>query len=410
MIITDGLRLRQILINLLGNAMKFTNKGDIFLNVTLVADLGDSLELNFEVADTGIGIPKKMLSSLFKPFTQLDSSTTRRHGGTGLGLAITKRLVKLLGGEIKVESTEGTGTKFNFNIKCDVVKRDRQHSVKFPDIAKKHVLIVDDNNACLSALKQQLELWNLQATITTSGAEALMLLENSETYDVVITDIQMPVMDGLELGKRVKNLYPQIQVVLLSFLGDDSWKKVPELFVSVLNKPIKQRQLSAVLQTALKHQQSTEIHDYKLAPALSADFAKDYPLNILVAEDNLVIQMLVMRILNKLGYAPELANNGLEVLELLADKTFDIILMDIQMPGMDGLEATRKIREKTGIGQPYIIAMTANAMPKDRQDCYSAGMNNYLSKPIKFDLLLIALQESFNAQKTGPGDITLQGL
>ncbi len=401
LIIADSLRLRQILVNLLGNAMKFTHKGEIFLDIALASETGDILVITFDIIDTGIGISEEKLSNLFKPFTQLDSSTTRRYGGTGLGLAITKRLVELLGGEIRVKSTEGNGSKFSFNIKCQVQSRKRLYSVNLPDIKTKHILIVDDNNTYLQVLKAQLDFWNLHTTAVNSGAEALKLLQGPEVYNLVITDMQMPEMNGIELSRQIKSVHPQIPVILLSSLGDDSMKKHPDLFVAMLTKPVKRRQLSLALQTGLNESPDTATYEYKKAQALSPDFAENYPLKILVAEDNLINQKLIIRILTKLGYEPKLANNGLEVLEFLAEKIFDVILMDIQMPGMDGLEATRSIRNDSAIGQPYIIAMTANAMSEDRTACYEAGMNNYISKPIKLDLFIAILKEGYNA-RTGP--------
>jgi len=398
LVITDSMRLRQILVNLLGNAMKFTHKGEIFLNVTLAGRHNDTLELFFEVSDTGIGIPDDKVSNLFKPFIQLDSSTTRRYGGTGLGLAITKRLVQLLGGEVNVESIEGKGTKFNFNILCDVQSQERLYPLTISHIEAKKILIVDDNDTILRVLKLQLEFWNLRTTIARSGAEAINLVKSAGPFDMVITDMQMPEMNGLELTRIIKNSYPAMPVILLSSVGDESRKKYPELFAAMLSKPIKQRQLFKVIENELQPNQSTEINDYKSANTLTPDFALKFPVNILVAEDNLINQKLIIRILNKLGYEPELANNGREVLEMMADKTFEIILMDIQMPEMDGLETTRCIRKDGSRDQPYIIAMTANAMPEDREDCYNAGMNNYISKPIKLDLLVSVLEEGYKAR------------
>jgi len=398
LIIADSLRLRQVLVNLLGNAMKFTKNGSILLNTTLAKDSGDNLELTFGIIDTGIGIPPEKLEQLFKPFTQLDSSTTRKYGGTGLGLAITKHLVELMGGELRVESTEGKGTKFMFNIKCEVQNRKRLYSINLADTEKNRILIVDDNNAYLKVLKAQLYFWNLRATAAGSGIEALSLLQKAGPFDLVITDMQMPEMNGIELSLLIKKSYPEVPVILLSSPGDENLKKNPELFVATLTKPVKQRQFSQALQTALNYNQHAAPPEYRPASLLSADFAEKHPLSILVAEDNLINQKLIMRVLNKLGYDPELANNGLEAVNLVAGKTFDVILMDIQMPEMDGLEATRQLRNNSSIIQPYIIAMTANAMAEDRANCHRAGMNNYVSKPIKLDLFVAAMEEAYSAK------------
>jgi len=407
LIIADSMRLRQVLVNLIGNAIKFTHKGQVYLNISLATETDDTVYLTFEVSDSGIGIPAAKLSSLFKPFVQLDSSTTRRYGGTGLGLAITKRLVELLGGEIHVESTEGAGTKFTFNIKCSIVNRINYCSTCEKDFDGKHVLIVDDNDTHARVLKDRLGVWNLNVTTTASGAEAIELLKNATVFDMIITDMQMPGMNGLELSKHIKQISPAVPIILLSSVGDENQKRFPELFASTLTKPVKYRQLNMAIQTGLKNQQYRIIEEVKAAAVLDDNFAKEYPLNLLVAEDNLINQKLIMRVLSKLGYEPVLANNGLEVLNLLAEKSYDVILMDIQMPEMDGLETTLNIRKNETIKQPYIIAMTANALPEDRIECYKAGMNSYISKPIKLQLLTGVLQEGYQARTFGGEKIAL---
>jgi len=395
LLIADGMRLRQVLINLVGNAIKFTHNGEVFLNVFLAGETGNTLELAFEVSDTGIGISAEKLSHLFEPFTQVDSSITRKYGGTGLGLAISKRLIHLMGGSVNVESEENKGTRLSFNIKCEVVHHDRIESALLPDIEGKKILIVDDNDTNLKVLKAQLELWSLYAVQTHSGVEALRLLKEREAFDMVITDMQMPGMDGLELTRIIKKMYPQLPVILLSSVGDENQKNYPDLFAATLIKPVKQHHLSMVIQNEFKHKQYLSSNEYKASAVLSVDFALDNPLNILVAEDNLINQKLIVRILNKLGFEPAVVTNGREVMEMLAGNVYDIILMDIQMPELDGLEATRRIRKMDSIIQPYIIAMTANAMPEDRDECYDAGMDNYVSKPIKLDLFMSALREGY---------------
>ncbi|HEY4325418.1 MAG TPA: two-component regulator propeller domain-containing protein [Mucilaginibacter sp.] len=397
MVLADSMRLRQVLVNLLGNAIKFTTNGEVFLNVTVTAQTADTIDLAFEIKDTGIGISEEKLAQLFKPFVQLDSSTTRRYGGTGLGLAITKRLVELQGGEIKVTSGLGEGTVFNFNIKCKTHCCENHFPLAIPDFDGKHILIVDDNETQLKVLKARLNLWNLRVTTSASGAEAIKLLQ-SENFDMVITDMQMPGINGLELSRHIKKINQTTPVILLSSLGDDNQAKYPELFLATLTKPIKCRLLSSVLHAEFKNQQSVAAKEIKIVSTLSADFALSHPLNLLIAEDNLMNQKLIIRILNKLGYEPELANNGLEVLDFLAEKPYDVILMDIQMPEMDGLETTQSIRKNYSIEQPYIIAMTANALPEDRVDCFNAGMNNYISKPLKLDTLISILQEAYYAK------------
>ena len=332
LIIADSMRLRQVLVNLVGNAMKFTQKGEVFLNVSLATERGSNSELVFEVTDTGIGIPKEKLSQLFVPFMQLDSSTTRKYGGTGLGLAITRRLVELLGGEISVESREGKGTKFKFNIKFDIKKHEKLFSVSIPDIERKHILLVDDNSTYLKVLKAQLDFWNLHTTAVGTGTEALKLLQGRESFDMIITDMVMPGMNGIELARLIKNLRPGIPVILLTVPGDDSIKKYPELFAATLTKPLKHRQLSVTLQTVLQNLHQTVSPVYKSASILSPDFAENYPLTMLIAEDNPMNQKLIMRILNKLGYEPELANNGIEVLDFVSFLVISAIITQTQLP------------------------------------------------------------------------------
>lgn len=398
LLIADGMRLRQILINLVSNAIKFTHKGEVFLNVMLVNQTGNELELAFEVVDTGIGIPAEKLPQLFEAFTQVDSSITRKYGGTGLGLAISKRLIQLMGGSITVESQENKGTRFRFTIKCDALQHDRLEASSLPDIKDKNILIVDDNATNLKVLKAQLEVWNLNTTSTHSAAEALDLLKGGNPFDMVITDMQMPEMDGLTFTRVVKKMYPQLPVILLSSVGNESQKNYPNLFAATLTKPVKQHHLSMAIQNEFKHKQYLNSSEHKATSVLSVDFAVANPISILVAEDNLINQKLIMRILEKLGFEATLTNNGREVLDELLKKMHDIILMDIQMPELDGLETTRIIRKMDNIDQPYIIAMTANAMPEDREECFAAGMDNYVSKPVKLELLVNALREGYKAR------------
>jgi signal transduction histidine kinase/ligand-binding sensor domain-containing protein/DNA-binding response OmpR family regulator len=393
-IVGDKYRLRQILINLISNAIKFTLKGEIFVGVDLIEFKDGDLKIGFHVRDTGIGIPEDKLSRLFKAFSQVDSATNRKYGGTGLGLVISQRLVELMGGEILVESKSGAGTTFRFSI----VSKPCEGELPVPfgnSIGNdgKKVLLVDENETNLNVLRLQLEQWKLSPTLAFSGRQALDLLNGVNGFDLALIDMQMPDMDGLELSKQIKVKHPNLPIILISAVGDESKKKHPELFSSVISKPIKQQQLSFNIQGALKIERRparpvVESTQY----VLSADFAAKYPLNILLAEDNAVNQKLAIRILNKLGYENiDLAQNGLEAIEKLRDRFYEVILMDMQMPEMDGLEATKAIREQQG-RQPIIIAMTANAMQGDRDLCLQVGMNEYLTKPIKLDALVDALQ------------------
>jgi signal transduction histidine kinase/ligand-binding sensor domain-containing protein/CheY-like chemotaxis protein len=396
-IVGDGHRLRQILINLVSNAMKFTQQGEIFVEIELQGTEKDQLHLAFHVRDTGIGIPQDKISRLFKAFSQVDSSTTRKYGGTGLGLIISQRLVELMGGVITVESQEGVGTTFSFTINTTISQEPIRQYAHFNTVGNegKRVLLVDDNMTNLTILKTQLEQWNLSPTLASAGQQALEILAlPEERFDLVITDMQMPDMDGTQLSQHIKAKHAHLPIILLSSVGDESKKKYPELFAAVLNKPAKQQQLSRVIQLALRPEGTVIIAEaQKSKQILSEEFAEKYPLRILIAEDNPVNQKLAIRVLNKLGYKKiDIAQNGREALEKFAQEFYEVILMDVQMPDMDGLEATRQIRENKN-EHTVIIAMTANAMQGDREECIRAGMDDYIGKPIKFETLMSLLEK-----------------
>ena len=303
-IVGDSHRLRQILLNLISNAMKFTHHGEIFVSVDLLRMDTNKLELAFNVKDSGIGIPKDKLSRLFKAFSQVDSSTTRKYGGTGLGLVISERLVQLMGGSISVESEAGTGTTFTFTICTSVSHELIRQYVHFNTVGNegKKVLVIDDNATNLSILKNQLEQWKLIPTLASSGNQALEILSQRERFDLVITDMNMPDMDGLQLSQQIKTQYA-LPIILLSSIGDESKRKHPDLFSAILNKPVKQQQLCRVVQSALRTEASfVAIEESKVKQELSTEFAKTYPLRILLAEDNVVNQKLTTRVLHKLGY------------------------------------------------------------------------------------------------------------
>jgi signal transduction histidine kinase/CheY-like chemotaxis protein len=394
-IVGDSHRLRQILINLINNSMKFTQEGEIFVGVDLVAIDKDQLDLAIHVRDTGIGIAEDKLSRLFKAFSQLDSSTTRKYGGTGLGLAISQRLVGLMGGSITVESKPGAGSIFRFNIKALVSREPilQYANISLSGYEGKKVLVVDDNATNLAILKTQLEQWKMLPTLAFSGTEALKILAHQAKFDVVLTDMQMPEMNGVQLTKQIKTGYPSVPVILLSSIGEENKVRNPGLFSHVLNKPVKQNQLSRVLHSVFSHEGKDDLPDLQKSKLLlSADFAKKYPLQIVIAEDNRINQKLAIRVLNKLGYKPDIAQNGLEAVEKFDERCHDLIFMDVQMPVMDGLEATRMIRQKQN-RQPVIIAMTANAMQRDREECLKGGMNDYISKPVKLEIVIQLLEK-----------------
>jgi CheY-like chemotaxis protein len=390
-VIADGLRLRQVLINLVGNAVKFTKKGEIFLGITLIKKHEGQMELGFEIRDTGIGIPADKLAMLFQAFTQVDSSTTRQYGGTGLGLAISQRLVGLMGGNITVSSQPGVGTSFVFSIQCDVSLQQKPAAdmLDMSEIAGRQLLIVDDNAVSRQLLQLQLEEWGLQPVATASGTEALQLLQSSH-FDALICDLKMPGMSGVMLSTKAKEQHPQLPIILLSSVSDETAKVYAGLFTIVINKPVKQRQLGRAILTVLQQHQTET--GQQTEGVLNKDFAASHPLKIMVAEDNEMNQELLLEILRRLGYTPALATTGTQAIAMLDKERYDLVLMDVHMPEMDGLEATRYIRTHYA-RQPHIIAITAGAMVKDREECYAAGMDNYLAKPIKLEALITLLQE-----------------
>ena len=396
-IVGDDLRLRQILTNLISNAMKFTQTGEVFVGVHLVEPANsDPMTLQFDVRDTGIGIPREKLGRLFKAFSQVDSSTTRKYGGTGLGLAISKKLVNLMDGEIAVKSEAGKGSTFSFTIKTVAGKKILKTYTNYDMAAlqNKKLLVIDDNLTNLAILKKQLGLWDLVAVLADSGESGLEILSKDNQFDLVLTDMQMPFMDGLELTKKIKKLCPLLPVILLSSVGEDYSKENSLLFASILTKPVRQHTLSRQILNALQPITNSFLAEKNTEQKLQENFSEKYPLEILVAEDNLINQKVILHILKKLGYKPVLVENGAKAVEGARQKKYDIILMDMQMPEMDGVQATRFIREKLQ-HQPTIIAVTANTMPVDQQECLNAGMNDYISKPVRLEELTNKLEKWF---------------
>jgi signal transduction histidine kinase/CheY-like chemotaxis protein/ligand-binding sensor domain-containing protein len=396
-VVGDSHRLRQILINLMSNAVKFTNAGEVFLSVNLVRSDDSNIDLAFHVKDTGIGIAKDKIPRLFQPFSQVDSSTTRQYGGTGLGLVISQRLVELMGGGIDVESKQGAGTTFTFTLKQGVNHISlRQHVYsRNGSLEGKKALLVDDNKTNLTILHNLMKQWKVTPVLVTSGMEALNAL--TPDVDVVISDMQMPEMDGVELAGRIKEKQPKVPLILLSSIGDDNKSKYRELFYAIINKPVKPHQLWTVVESAIRngHVNISDNPPSLQKHVLSADFSLKYPLKILIAEDNLINQKLAVKALNKLGYNDvEVSEDGQEAFSKWETQRHDVIFMDVQMPILDGLQATRKIRNTTGV-QPIIISMTANAMQEDKEICFVAGMDDYLAKPIRLEELLSALEKAY---------------
>jgi signal transduction histidine kinase/ligand-binding sensor domain-containing protein/DNA-binding response OmpR family regulator len=399
-IVGDSLRLRQVLINLISNAIKFTKKGEIFVNVRLLSISHDNqIELGFDIKDTGIGIPADKLHRLFKAFSQVDSSTTRQYGGTGLGLVISEQLVRLMGGQISVESEIGKGSTFRFAIRSQksMLPEPTHENYDMNGFANFKILAVDDNDTNCRILKGQLEQWKLNPVIAKSGEQALKALTEANDFKLVITDMQMPSMDGIQLATIIRSEYPELPIMLLSSVNYILHKDHPTLFCSILTKPAKQHILFKHIVKELSRQVTSAVGDHHQQPdtqkrVLPENFSEMYPLNILVAEDNQMNQKLIMKILSKLGFEVDLAADGLEALDFVNKKTYDVILMDIQMPKMDGLEATQIIKKRFP-NRPAIIAMTANALPADLKTCMDAGMDDYISKPFKLDDLVHKLQK-----------------
>jgi signal transduction histidine kinase/DNA-binding response OmpR family regulator len=395
----DDLRLRQILTNLVGNAIKFTEEGEIFIGVKLLdARLNGDLILRFEVRDTGIGIPADKKGRLFKAFSQLDSSITRKYGGTGLGLAISEQLVRLMGGSIEVESEPGAGSTFSFTITTRAaIRAEAPHTVNgLAEHAGKRVLIVDDNFTNRTILKNQMEHWQLSPVLAASGVEALNILATDSHYDLILTDMQMPFMDGIRLSGEIRERHPRIPIILLSSVGDEYKKHNHQLFSAIMTKPIKQQIMYRHILSGLEHRSWTTADSSSFQSRLPGRMAAEFPMRILIAEDNVINQQVILFILQKLGYTPTIVQNGQEAVDAASSTTFDIILMDLQMPEMDGLEATRLIRRPNDPGtshRPAIIALTANTMEGDEDECLEAGMDDYLGKPVKLEEVIAKLQK-----------------
>jgi signal transduction histidine kinase/ligand-binding sensor domain-containing protein/DNA-binding response OmpR family regulator len=389
----DSARLRQVLINLTGNAIKFTHKGEVFINIFQSGGYENNRTLTFEIRDTGIGIPDSKLQHLFQPFTQADSSTTRKYGGTGLGLAISKKLVELMNGNIGATSEVGKGTTFFFTIQtqeCLQPVAATNQAISFADLQGKKVLIVDDNATNCYILKKNMQAWKFESTTLQSAREALDLVGHTD-FDLVITDMHMPEMDGSHMAKKIKEIKPDLPIILLSSVGDERTNQYGNLFGSILTKPVRQKDL----QRAIARQflpGDAPVTKQEPEQRFSVSFAKKFPLRILIAEDHEVNQVLISMIMEKLGYDYTMVNNGAEAVEKVMDQPFDLILMDSQMPVMDGLAATKAIRE-LAIQQPAIVALTANATQEDKELCKTIGMDDYLCKPIQLELLMQVLEK-----------------
>ncbi|MFM2081975.1 MAG: hypothetical protein RL380_666 [Verrucomicrobiota bacterium] len=396
-LVGDALRLRQVLVNLIGNAIKFTHAGDVFVTVKVHFSPNvnpEQWQLQFSVRDTGIGIPPDRMARLFKNFSQADAGTSRQFGGTGLGLAISKKLVELMGGRMWVESQAGKGSTFHFIAPLHVAPAMGNVSINNPQplLAQLRLLIVEDNPTNSRILTAQTTKWGMTPRATATPAQALEWLRAGDKFDLAILDMQMPDMDGLALANEIRKL-PQshaLPLVLLTSLGvkTDNVEFAGAAFASCLTKPIKPAQLQEILLRVVSGAKAAP--KKPAAPAkLDPKLSERLPLDILLCDDNAVNQKVALRLLSQMGYRADVAANGVEALRALEQKSFNVIFMDVQMPEMDGLEATQQIRARQKAGEknfapgPVIIAMTANAMQGDREKCLAVGMDDYLAKPVR---------------------------
>jgi CheY-like chemotaxis protein len=389
----DAEKVRQILLNLLSNAVKFTEAGEVLVTVegsqVPGRKRGEHLwELRLDVRDTGIGIPASAMDRLFQSFSQVDASIARRYGGTGLGLAISRRLAELMDGSLDAESSgkAGEGSTFHLVIRLREAAKGAIASSRPPrvdaDIAGRRVLIVDDNATNRRILVAQTTRWGMVPRETGSPTEALAWLSAGERFDIVLSDLLMPEMDGVELASRIgqlKRAKPAPPIVILSSVGLRDREQAG--VAGWLAKPVKPSGLHDTIATVLLG--GTAGREVAPAPTAEPMTAEHRPLRILLAEDNAVNQKLALRLLGQMGYDAQVANDGQEALDALERDEFDVVLMDVQMPELDGMEATRRIRRQWPDRPIRIVAMTANAMAGDREACLAAGMDDYISKPIR---------------------------
>jgi PAS domain S-box-containing protein len=393
-ILADATRLRQILVNLLSNAIKFTHHGEVVVTVSATPLGAGRYRLDVAVRDTGIGIPPERIDDIFASFTQVDASTTRKYGGTGLGLAISRRLAEMMGGSLVAESEVGRGSTFLLSVQLeafdDQLAEDVLRERALP-VRGRRILIVDDNATSRRILLKQALMWGMEAQAAASALEAIDLVRHGHPFDVAVLDMQMPGMDGARLAAELRKQRGgrTLPLVLLTSVGQRprAAAEGEGVFAAWLNKPIKPAALLEALQQVLGQQQATA------APQPQRQ-AQQGPsgLDILVAEDNTINQKVIRQLLRHLGYRADVVGNGAEAVEALERQDYPVILMDMQMPEMDGLEATRRLRRRVrGANAPWIIAMTANAMPGDRERCLDAGMDDYVPKPIELAVLERAL-------------------
>jgi len=393
-IVGDEARLRQVLLNLLSNAVKFTERGEVMVFVNAEEAGSGSHRIELEVRDTGIGIPPDRMDRLFTSFSQVDASTTRRFGGTGLGLAISKRLIDLMGGTISVESEQGNGSTFHISLPASAA--DVPAKIALDDglqlLTSKRILIVDDNATNREIVTRHAQSWGMEPIAVERPVDALELVAKGETLDIAVLDMMMPDMDGLALAGEIRQHRSESELPLLLLTSLGRLAQLPKgVFSAQLSKPLKASQLyNALIQLLTGGSADEETAE----PATDGKRTRS-ALRILLAEDNAMNQKVALRLLERLGYRADIANNGLEAIEALERKPYDVVLMDVQMPELDGLDATRRICEQwPPESRPHIVAMTANALPEDREACFAAGMDDYVAKPIRAEELAAALKRA----------------
>jgi PAS domain S-box-containing protein len=393
----DITRLRQILANLLSNAVRFTSEGDVSVHIAPTENEAGEPCVLFSVWDTGIGIPADKIDRLFQSFSQVDASTTRKFGGTGLGLAISRKLAELMGGKIWVESEEGRGSGFHVAVP---LKEATPPKPLVPNLILKgkSVLVVAAHPGVRGMIQGIVQGWGMQVTPAANAAEAMKKARAGQIFDAIMIEDNLPDQSGKTLVQDLFRLrgFANIPFLLLSSLRQQAayGQNLPPGFLACLAKPVHFTQLHNVLASSIKGEKITS-HLMHTTGRIDGGFGQRRPMRILLAEDNVINQKVATRILSQMGYRPDVVHNGVEVLQALERQNYDVILMDIQMPEMDGLEATRQIRERyTGPRRPWIIAMTANALDVDQKNCFEAGMDGYLSKPVRIEALEAELVRS----------------
>ena len=401
MVVVDATRLRQVLVNLISNAVKFTEHGEIHIEVSKASEKDGKVELLFSVGDTGIGIPSDRIHKLFIPFSQVDSSTTRKYGGSGLGLAICSRAVALLGGNMWVESKYAEGSTFSFTINVAEYNKDLQEQNLCPPLINKtkKVLVIDDNKTCRQVIENLLVEWGFIVQSAATLKEALLFMSDEKPFDVIVAEQTQGDYSGIQLIADIRNASgkPDVAFIILALRTKrDQIVRTKNEFIQVVLKPLRHRVLYDALAVVVKQSAGAPKSSSSVG-ASPEKRSKLPPMNILIAEDNIINQKLIVRILKILGVETDIANNGLEALNAALKKRYDIIFMDIQMPEMDGYEATRRIRSDVlKVNQPVIISMTANALQGDREKCMEAGMNDYMSKPILIDEVMQVIKKWYD--------------